>query len=237
VDESDRQVGVIPLLALGVGLAAAWPRRPTVLRRLTVTPSPRPTLDRRLLVIALAGVLTLTVSPVVGLAVLAGVHLRPRWVEKRELTRRRWAVVDAMPEAADLLALSVAGGLTVPGAVAAVARWAPEPVGAAFTAAAGEIALGQATAEVLEDVGDALGAPARPLVDALIASERYGAPLGDSLDRVARETRLERRRRGEERARRVPVLLLFPLVLCVLPAFGFLTVVPLLVGSLPDLPP
>ena len=71
----------------------------------------------------------------------------------------------------------------------------------------------------------------------LVASERYGVPLTEGLDRVAREARLERRRRAEERARRLPVLLLFPLVLCVLPAFGLLTVVPLLVGSLPDLPP
>ena len=97
-----------------------------------------------------------------------------------------------------------------------------------------EIGLGRPTAEVLEAAGRGRSVPpARPLVDVLLASERYGVPLGDGLDRVAREARLERRRRAEERARRVPVLLLFPLVLCVLPAFGLLTVVPLLVGSLP----
>ena len=228
---------MIPLLAVGVGLAAAWPWRPTGTRRLTTSSPRRRQIDRRLLAIAGAAALTLVASPILGLAVLAAVHVWPRWAERREQARRRWAVVDAIPEAADLLALSVAGGLTVPAAVATVARWAPEPVGAAFTGAAEEIALGRSTADALEDVAEALGAPARPLVDALLASERYGAPLGDSLDRVAREARLERRRRGEERARRVPVLLLFPLVLCVLPAFGFLTVVPLLVGSLPDLPP
>ena len=44
-----------------------------------------------------------------------------------------------------------------------------------------------------------------------------------------------RRREAEERARRLPVQLLFPLVVCVLPAFGLLAVVPLLAGSLPAL--
>jgi tight adherence protein C len=131
----------------------------------------------------------------------------------------------------------VAGGLTVRLAMASVARWAPEPVGAAFGRAVRAIELGRSTADALEEVAEDLGPPARPLVDVLLASERYGVPLGESLDRIAREARLERRRRGEERARRVPVLLLFPLVLCVLPAFALLTVVPLLVGSLPDLPP
>jgi tight adherence protein C len=177
------------------------------------------------------------VAPIVGVLLLAAVAAWPRWVARRDAARQRWAVVDAVPEAADLLALSVAGGLTVPLAVAAVARWAPGPVGEAFRSAVRDLDLGRSTADALEDVAEDLGPPARPLVDVLVASERYGVPLGDSLDRIAREARLERRRRGEERARRVPILLLFPLVLCVLPAFAFLTVVPLLVGSLPDLPP
>jgi tight adherence protein C len=227
---------VIPLAAALV-VVVAWPARPRGSRRPAVPPRARRTVDGRLVAVGLAAAVTVIVSPVIGLAVLAAVHLWPRWVRRLEAGRRRWAIVDAVPEAADLLALSVAGGLTVPLAVAAAARWTPGPVGEALGRATHEIGLGRSTADVLEDVADALGPPARPLVDVLLASERYGVPLGDSLDRVAREARLERRRRGEERARRVPVLLLFPLVLCVLPAFGFLTVVPLLVGSLPDLPP
>src|SRR3712207_6889914 len=49
-----------------------------------------------------------------------------------------------------------------------------------------------------------------------------------SLDRLAFEVRADRRRRAEEAARRVPVKLLFPLVLCTLPAFALLTMAPLL---------
>jgi len=228
---------VIPLLALGAAVVLVWPARPRDRRRLAEADRLRRPFDRRLAAITLAAVVTLVVSPLLGLLLLGGVHVWPRWVARREGARRRWAVVDAVPEAADLLALSVAGGMTVPLAVGTVAAWAPGPVGEAFRRTADDLSRGRATAEALEDVADALGAPARPLVDALLASERYGVPLADGLDRIAREARLERRRRAEERARRVPVLLLFPLVLCVLPAFGFLTVVPLLVGSLPDLPP
>ncbi len=228
---------MIALVALGVGVAVAWPARPGRVRQVVdVRPAGR-RVDRRLIPIGVAAALTIAVSPVLGLGVLGAVHLWPRWVERRERARLRWAVVDAIPEAADLLALSVAGGLTVPLAIATVARHAPGPVRVAFSEAAAQLDGGRTAAEALEQVAVTLGWPARPLVDVLLASERYGVPLGDSLDRVAREARLERRRRGEERARRVPVLLLFPLVLCVLPAFGFLTVVPLLVGALPDLPP
>jgi tight adherence protein C len=79
--------------------------------------------------------------------------------------------------------------------------------------------------------------PVRPLVDALVATERYGAPLVASLDRVAADARDARRRTREEAARRVPVKLLFPLVFCTLPAFALLTVVPVLLRSLPSLAP
>jgi tight adherence protein C len=227
---------VIPVV-LGLGLLVAWPIRPRRVRAMAPPAGESGRPDRRLLAVALAAVLTAVASPLLGLAVLAVVAGRPRWSARREAARRRWAIVDGVPEAADLFALAVSGGLSVSMAVGEVARWAPGPVGEAFVRAGRSLRLGRPAADVLDDVAADLGAPIRPLVDVLAASERYGVPLGAGLDRVAREARLERRRRGEERARRVPVLLLFPLVLCVLPAFGFLTVVPLLVGSLPDLPP
>ena len=232
---------MIVVLAVASGAALAWTVRP---RRTRLPPSRRATagrtrlqVDRRLPVIAVAALLAVGGLPVVALAVLVAVHVHPRLSARRADARRRWAVVDAVPEAADLLALSVAGGLTVPPALPAAARWSPDPVGPALAVATAAIDLGRPAGDALEDLAAELGPPARPLIDVLLASERYGAPLAAGLERVAREARLERRRRGEERARRVPVLLLFPLVLCVLPAFGLLTVVPLLVGSLPELPP
>ena len=76
------------------------------------------------------------------------------------------------------------------------------------------------------------GEAVRPLVAALVASERYGAPLSAGLERLAGEVRRDRRRKAEEVARRIPVKLLFPLVGCTLPAFGLLTVAPLIAGAL-----
>ncbi|MFP3901955.1 MAG: hypothetical protein ACLFXM_13965, partial [Acidimicrobiia bacterium] len=77
------------------------------------------------------------------------------------------------------------------------------------------------------------GGPAlRPLVDALAQHDRYGGALRPALERVGIEARLRRRRAADEAARRLPVTLLFPLVLTTLPAFALLTVVPLLAGSL-----
>ncbi|HEY4378606.1 MAG TPA: type II secretion system F family protein, partial [Acidimicrobiales bacterium] len=95
--------------------------------------------------------------------------------------------------------------------------------------------LGEPVAVALESVAADLGPALQPLVRALDASDRYGAPLVPALDRLAGEARIARRRRAEEAARRLPVSLLFPLVCCSLPAFGLLTVVPLLVSALRSL--
>ncbi|MBA3267134.1 MAG: type II secretion system F family protein, partial [Acidimicrobiia bacterium] len=85
------------------------------------------------------------------------------------------------------------------------------------------------------DLPSRTGEAVRPLVAALVASERYGAPLVASLERLADEVRRDRRRRAEEAARKVPVKLLFPLVTCTLPAFGLLTVAPLIASAVRSL--
>ena len=141
-------------------------------------------------------------------------------------------MVDQVPEVIDLLALALGAGLSVTESMEAVGRWAPGPVGDALAAAHISVAHGGLTADALEAARDRCGAPAAGLFSALLAADRYGTPLGPSLDRLGHEARLDRRRAAEERARKVPVQLLFPLVVCVLPAFGLLTVVPLLVNSL-----
>jgi tight adherence protein C len=92
-------------------------------------------------------------------------------------------------------------------------------------------------AEALDLVVESAGTKVRPLADALAAHDRYGTALVPALERLAVEARVRRRRQAEEEARRLPVVLLFPLVLTTLPAFALLTVVPLLAGSFGSLSP
>ena len=75
-----------------------------------------------------------------------------------------------------------------------------------------DVDRGRRLADALDDVPARAGEVARPLTAALVASERYGAPVVAGLERLAGDVRRDRRRRAEEAARRVPVKLLFPLV-------------------------
>jgi tight adherence protein C len=227
----------------GLVLATAWRVRPLVPadgRLLAAPPRPRPPrrIPPRLIAAAVATAAATVVALPLGPLVAAGFWAAPAIRRRRTRRERAAAVVRDLPDAVDLLALAVGAGLTVPLAVGAVARRGHGPVAAALERVVDEVALGRRLADALDDVPARLGSDAvRPLTAALVASERYGAPLADRLDRLAAEVRTDRRQRAEEAARRVPVQLLFPLVLCVLPAFALLTVAPLVAGALGSLRP
>jgi tight adherence protein C len=146
----------------------------------------------------------------------------------------RQVAVDIQNELAiviDLLAVSVSAGCTPYLAVAVASDWAPPGLSARLRRVRRECDLGAGFAEALGHMVHE-APPLSGLVDALLASDRFGAPVGDALGRLALEERAALRRRAETRARTVPVRLLFPLVFLVLPAFGLLTVVPALLSGL-----
>lgn len=229
-----RKRGRVPRrLAMGAVLPAvdAAGRR---LRRLTGRP-PDPVADRRsgaAAVVAL--VAAVVVSPVVAVPAAALVWAVPATRARARRLARDREVRTALPDTVDLFRLAVGAGLSVHQAVDAVAHHAPAPVGATLAEARRRVELGERLGDAL-DVLDDLGDPALALAAALRGAARYGSPLGAGLERVAADARVLRRRRAEEDARRLPIQLLFPLVLCVLPAFGLLAVVPLLLASLQSL--
>ena len=150
----------------------------------------------------------------------------------RQHSRRVDAALEReIPIALDLLGVAIGAGCTPYLAVEVASRWASPVVAASLTSVLGACALGASFDGALDD--SARSAPRlRPLVDALLASDRLGAPVGPALARLATEERAALRRRAETHARRVPVRLLFPLVFLVLPAFVLLTVVPSLAAGL-----
>ena len=154
---------------------------------------------------------------------------------RRQRRRRDGEVAEQLPDVVDLLRLTTLAGMPVATAITAIGRRPGGPVGNALHHAATRLGRGATTAEVLGLLVRDCGTPIRSFVDALVDHDRYGTPLDSALDRLAVETRLRRRRQAEEAARRLPVLLLFPLVLTTLPAFILLAIVPLMVGSLSSL--
>ncbi len=210
--------------AMAAAPFAVWARRRRVDARLAPLRSGRehaPAETARLAVLRRV-VPALSASPI-GRVV---VGLRAR----RRAGRDDGVLAAELPVTLDLLSVAVDAGCTPSLAVELARRWAPPAMVACLADVREACALGATFADALDDL--ATRAPRlRPLADALLASDRLGAPVGPALARLADEQRAELRRRAEAHARRVPVRLLFPLVFVVLPAFGLLTVVPTLLAG------
>ncbi|MDE0162635.1 MAG: type II secretion system F family protein [Acidimicrobiaceae bacterium] len=174
-------------------------------------------------------------GPASGLLALSGVVVSVA-VRRRSRRRRRVQQVERhLPEVIDLLGLMVGAGRPTVTALADVGPRVSEPFRSELLAVVRRTAAGEPFVDSVRRLRDTLGASVSPVVHAVTAAEIDGTPLRPALQRAADEAHRRRRVRAQEAARRVPVLMLFPLVFCVLPAFCLLTVVPLLLGSVSDL--
>lgn len=219
---------------VGLVVADAARRRPGRRSGRWRAPTIRPG-HRRGLAIAALGLVALLAPPAAPLLPLAWWTRRRVRAHRAEQAHTR-SVSGALPDLVDLLVLASSAGLSLPVAHPLVAAHTPAPVGPALTVAHEAATLGRPRADALLAALVPLGERAHALAHVLVDHLRYGVPLLPGLERAGLELRLDRRRRAELEARRVPVRLLGPLVTCVLPAFALLTVVPLLAASLDALP-
>jgi tight adherence protein C len=166
-------------------------------------------------------------SPLIATIVrVARVPLRRRRERRREALIRR-----EVPVVVDLVGVAVSAGCTPFHAIEQAARYGPAHTAASLGVVVQACARGRSLDDALRSLGSTV-ATLRPLTDALRTSARLGTPAAPALSRLAAEVRADVRRRAEARARTVPVRLCFPLVICVLPAFALLTVVPVVLTGL-----
>jgi Flp pilus assembly protein TadB len=213
-------------VAAARALALAPQRRRPELRVPIQLPSPRRVATAFVLAVGLS-----VVFPPAGLALITIVALRPLTLRRRDQRARAAAVERDVSDVVALIGLAVGAGANLRGALDAAAAHAEGPVAEALRTAVHTTRRGGRLADALENLPVQLGETVRPLVSALVSCDRYGAPLGPTLDRLALDVRTAAHQRAEAAARRLPVRLLFPLVSCILPAFALLTVAPLIAGS------
>jgi tight adherence protein C len=184
---------------------------------------------------AVGAVTAILVSPAAPLAPPLGILLGsagwrlPDLVLARRARSRRRRAEAAIPELLDLVAVSVTAGLTPRLALDRAGRVLFGPLAVELEEARRAVALGQPWSAALRRMAERLDLrDLRRLSSTLERSTRLGAPVSERLRGLAREVRTERRSRQEERARRAPVAMLFPLVFLILPAFVLAALVPVI---------
>lgn len=186
----------------------------------------------RSLLVAAGGCL---VTPLLGVVLFMAMHAVGVMRASQRSRSDEERVAAGLAEVVDLFAVMLRSGHNMTASVAEVGRWVEGPVGEGFAWCSHVSARGEPIARALEELPERLGPVVRPLVSALVANERHGAPIVAGLAQLAADHRADRRRRAETAARRLPVHLLMPLILCVLPAFMLLTVVPVVAETFRNL--
>lgn len=158
-------------------------------------------------------------------------RLMTRWTT----TQVRRQVDLALPDAIDLVVLAVRSGLLPAAALRVVHRHFHPALRAATAEVLSAVDQGRRFADALPALAHRLGPALHPLVDGFAAADRDGLPLAPVLERLAADARAHRRRQIDTLARQLPVRLAVPLVVCTLPAFVLLAVVPLLLAAFASL--
>ena len=161
--------------------------------------------------------------------------MTPALTARLRARRDRAAVARTLPDAIELTIIAIRAGLPPASALTAIAPHCSRPIRAAIDEVAHRLRRGQPLADAIDALPQRLGPAAAVLADGLASAERYGLPIEPVLERLALGVRADRRRLAEQRARTLPVRLSFPLVVCTLPSFVLLAIVPALLGALSTL--
>ena len=158
------------------------------------------------------------VIAVLAVGAVAGFFL-PNLLLLDLVQRRSQQIQRDLPNALDMLTISVEAGLSFDAALAQVARNTEGPLAAEFARVLQEMQIGMGRTAAIRAMGERSAVPdLKSFATAMVQADEFGIPIAEVLRVQAKEMRVKRRQRAEERAQKIPVKILFPLIFCVMPA-------------------
>jgi tight adherence protein C len=165
-----------------------------------------------------------------GLGGIAVGFIAPEFWLGRKVRQRQTDMILQLPDALDLLTISVEAGLGFDAALAKVVEKMEGPLVNEFRQALAEIRMGRLRRDALRDVATRADAqPVTNFIGAIVQAEQLGVPIAKVLQIQSQQLRVERRQRAEEAAAKAPVKMLFPMVGCIFPTIFIVILGPAIV--------
>ena len=140
------------------------------------------------------------------------------WLGGRVRARQKGIILQ-IPDALDLLTISVRAGLGFDAALGKCVEKMKGPLIDEFRRALAEVRVGKARREALRDIVPRTEVqPLTNFIGAIIQAEQLGVSISKVLQVQSEQLRIERRQRAEEQAAKAPIKMLFPLVGCIFPS-------------------
>ena len=215
---------------------SAWPTtyRETVARRLQEAGNPHGLNTERFVfaqLTTMSGLVTFCVATgllrdwrvgstifIALVAGILGIWLPDLWLRSRVSSRQK-TIARELPDMLDMLTISVEAGMGFDSALAKLVKNSRGPLAEEFGRVLQEVQAGASRKEGLRHLAERIEVPElRAFVASIIQADMFGVSISHVLRTQASELRLRRRQRAEEDAQRAPVKMVFPLILCILPA-------------------
>lgn len=166
------------------------------------------------------------------LTILGGMigYITPGMVLRRQINNRKKIIENGLPDALDLFIVCLEAGSALDQAIVKTSQDLDvpyPPLADELRMITTEMRAGKPRLEAFKNFATRCGVDdVRALVSMLVQSDRFGTSIAQALRTHAETSRTKRRQRAEERAAKIGVKMVFPLVLCLFPAFSVVTVGP-----------
>jgi tight adherence protein C len=163
------------------------------------------------------------VSPVAGVLLApvfaAAGFFVPETILSMKIKGRRERVRSELPDALDLLAVSVEAGLGLDGAISKLTEHMDGALVEEFALTLSEMRVGESRQDALKKMAERVPAPeVASFVRSVLQADQLGISLGRILRMQAADSRLKRQAAAEEKAMKAPIKMLFPTALFIFPA-------------------
>jgi tight adherence protein C len=143
----------------------------------------------------------------------------PNIVLANAVQRRQGEIRSTLADSIDLLTICVEAGLGFDAAMAHVSKNTSGPLADEFYRTLQEVQLGRSRNEAMRNLADRSNVPElRAFVLAMVQADIFGVSVANVLRVQAKDMRIKRRQLAEERAMKVPIKVLFPVLFCIFPA-------------------
>lgn len=153
-----------------------------------------------------------------GVLALLGFLLPVFWLGGR-VKKRQKTILKTLPDAIDLMTISVEAGLAFDGAMHKVAEKWDNALSLEFQRALSEMRVGKTKRDALHELVYRTGVPdLSTFVASIVQADQLGVSISKVLRIQSEQLRVRRRQRAEEQAHKAPVLMMIPMVFLIFPA-------------------
>ena len=203
--------------------------------------SPRKVLGYQVLVAIAFALLTFWLVPAMGGSILVAIVLTaavavagwfapPYYINIKK--RQRFTKIDRqMPDMIDLLVVTIEAGLGILASMRVASETMGDPLGQELRLTLQEQRMGLTVQQAIESLGRRADTPnVRIFVRSLTQGERLGVSIASTMRNLSLEMRKRRKAMAEERAQKMPIKMLFPLIFFIFPAMFIVLLVPMAIN-------